>query len=225
MLVDPTQPTGANLLPKLVQHPGPGPVPAQPAKPTPSGLFGQLSHDQIQRMRRSQHRQQMHAPQLRRTEGAASSAGELARAQIGDERVGHMRRNQIQQAVGPDGRKHRRHAPTLPEPPRPTNPPVMAKASSRQLLTRTFGTPSPSAIGLAIAPSVAAPNHRQGAVGGRLILVQTFLAGGLFISHLGTVTRSSSERWASPDAPTADLWSRTLWFTTRGRRLCASARM
>lgn len=80
MLIDPAQPAHADLLPKLVQHPHPRPLPTQPDKPTPSRLFGQLRDDQIQRMRRRQQRQQMHPPQLRRAEGAAAPAGELARA-------------------------------------------------------------------------------------------------------------------------------------------------
>jgi hypothetical protein len=51
VLINPSQPTDADLLSELVQHPHPGPVPAQPAEPTPSGLFAQLCHDQIERMR------------------------------------------------------------------------------------------------------------------------------------------------------------------------------
>lgn len=90
MLIDPAQTTDPDLLPKLVQHPHPGPVAAQPAEPTPSRLFGQLGHDQIERMRRRQQWQQMHAPQLRRTQSTAPPAGKLAWAQIVDERVGHV---------------------------------------------------------------------------------------------------------------------------------------
>jgi len=54
VLVDPPQASDANLLPKLVQHPRPGPVPAQPAKPTPRGLFRQLGSHQIQGTGRGQ---------------------------------------------------------------------------------------------------------------------------------------------------------------------------
>jgi len=110
VLIDPAQAADPDLLTKLVQHPHPGPVAAQPAEPTPSGLFGQLSHDQIERMRRSQQRQQMHAPQLRPTEGAAPPASELARTQIVDESVGHVGRNQVQQVVSASGRKQNSHA-------------------------------------------------------------------------------------------------------------------
>jgi hypothetical protein len=62
MLIDPAQSAHANLLPKLVQHSRPRPMSAQPAETTPNGLFGQLDHHQIERMRRSQQGQQMHAP-------------------------------------------------------------------------------------------------------------------------------------------------------------------
>jgi len=40
MLIDPTQPAQADLPPKLVQHPHPGPVPTQPAETPPNGLLG-----------------------------------------------------------------------------------------------------------------------------------------------------------------------------------------
>jgi hypothetical protein len=48
VLIDPAQPTHADLLPKLVQHPHAGTMSAQPAKPTPRRLFRQLGHDQIE---------------------------------------------------------------------------------------------------------------------------------------------------------------------------------
>jgi hypothetical protein len=146
MLIDPAQPAHPDLLSELVQHAHPGPRSAQPAETTPRGLFGQLGDDQIERMRRRQQRQQMHAPQLGRTEGATAPAGELAGAQIVDERVGHIGRDQVEQANGPGGRKPGSHARTLPEPPRSTSPPVLAKPSSRKLLTKTFGTPSVTEI-------------------------------------------------------------------------------
>jgi len=40
MLIDPAQAAHPDLPAKLVQHPHAGPVAAQPAEPTPSGLFG-----------------------------------------------------------------------------------------------------------------------------------------------------------------------------------------
>jgi hypothetical protein len=47
MLIDPAQSAHADLLSKLVQHSHPKPRSAQPAETTPSGLFGQLGHQQI----------------------------------------------------------------------------------------------------------------------------------------------------------------------------------
>jgi hypothetical protein len=91
MLMDPAQPAHTDLLPKLMQHPHAGPMPPQPAEPAPDRLFGQLRHHQIERMRRSQQRQQMHAPQLRRAQSAPPPTGELARPQIVDEGAGHIR--------------------------------------------------------------------------------------------------------------------------------------
>jgi hypothetical protein len=91
VLMDLAQPAHADLLPKFMPYPRARPMPTQPAEPSPSGLFGQLGHDPIQRMGRGQQRQQMHAPQLRRTPRAPTPAGELARVQIMDESVGHIR--------------------------------------------------------------------------------------------------------------------------------------
>jgi len=54
VLIDLAQSTHPDLLPKLVQHPHARPMPTHPAEMSPSGLFGQLSHHQIERMRRSQ---------------------------------------------------------------------------------------------------------------------------------------------------------------------------
>jgi hypothetical protein len=50
MLIDPAQPAHADLLPKLMQHSHPQPLPAQSAESAPSGLFGQLGRHQIERM-------------------------------------------------------------------------------------------------------------------------------------------------------------------------------
>jgi hypothetical protein len=110
VLIDLAQSTHPDLLPKLMQHPHARPMPTQPAEPSPGGLFGQLRHHQIERMRRGQQRQQMHAPQLGRTQSATAPAGELARAQMVDERVGHIRCQQVQQAVGAGRRKDGSHA-------------------------------------------------------------------------------------------------------------------
>jgi len=142
VLIDLPQALDADLLPKLVQHPHAGPVPTQATEALPSGLFGQLSDHQIERVRRGQQRQQMHAPQLGGTQRAGPPAGAMTRAQLVDEPVGHIRRQQLQQAMGPSGWKNRSHARTLTERRPLANPPAWAKVNSRQLLTEPFGTPS-----------------------------------------------------------------------------------
>jgi hypothetical protein len=110
VLIDLAQSTHPDLLPKLMQHPHARPMPTQPTEPSPGSLFGQLRHQQIERMRRSQQRQQMHAPQLGTTQSATTPTGELARAQMVDESVGHIRRQQIQQTVGAGRRQDSSHA-------------------------------------------------------------------------------------------------------------------
>jgi hypothetical protein len=142
VLIDPAQSIHPDLLPKLMQHPHPRPLSTQPAKTTPGGLFRQLRHHQIERMRRSQQRQQMHAPQLGRTQSATTPTGGLAHAQVVDESVRHIRRQQVQQAVGAGRRKIISHVGILTERSFPTNPPVSAKTRSPKVLTKSFGTPS-----------------------------------------------------------------------------------
>jgi len=80
MLIDLAQSAHSDLLAKLMQHPCARPMPTQPTEPSPSGLFGQLRHHQVERMRGGQQRQQMHAPQLRRAEGTATPTSKLPRA-------------------------------------------------------------------------------------------------------------------------------------------------
>ena len=88
MLIDASQSTHAHSLPKLMEHPGGGQRAPQPGKTPPRDLFGQLRHEQIERMRGRQHRQQMRAPQLHRTQGVPPPAGEVARANPGTELMG-----------------------------------------------------------------------------------------------------------------------------------------
>jgi hypothetical protein len=109
VLIDLAQSAHSHPLSKLMQHPRARPMPAQPTEVSPSGLFGQLRHHQTERMRRGQQRPQMHAPQLGRAQGAATPAGGLGRAQIVDESVGHIRRQQVEQTVGAGGWKNSRH--------------------------------------------------------------------------------------------------------------------
>jgi hypothetical protein len=73
-------------------------------------LFGQLCHEQIEGMRGRQHRQQMRAPQLRRTQGMPPPAGKVARANLGNEIVGDVRTHQFEQLAGADGRQSQTHA-------------------------------------------------------------------------------------------------------------------
>jgi hypothetical protein len=56
--------------------------------------------------------------------------------------VGHIRRYQLQQAVGSGGWQRNSHARTLTDRTPSTNPLVSAKTQSCKLLTKTFGTPS-----------------------------------------------------------------------------------
>jgi len=113
MLVDGAQPAHAHGLPKLMQHPGGGQRVPQPGEAPPRGLFGQLRHKQIERMRGRQHRQQMRAPQLRRTQGVPPTASEAARADLGNEVIRGVRTHQFEQAVGANGRQSQTHARTL----------------------------------------------------------------------------------------------------------------
>ena len=61
-------------------------------------------------MRGRQHRQQMRAPQLRRTQGMPPPAGKVARANLGNEIVGDVRTHQFEQLAGADGRQSQTHA-------------------------------------------------------------------------------------------------------------------
>jgi len=91
MLIDVTQSAHPHSLTKLMQHPGGGQGAPQPGETPPSRLLGQLRRDQIERMRGSQHGQQMSAPQLRRTQIMTPPAGEIAWAHRGDEIIGGIR--------------------------------------------------------------------------------------------------------------------------------------
>lgn len=113
MLIDGAQPAHAYGLPKLMEHPGGGQRVPQPGEAPPGDLFGQLRHEQIERMRGSQHRQQMRAPQLRRTQGVPPPTGEVARANLGQEIIGGVGTQQFEQPAGTDGRQSQTHAQTL----------------------------------------------------------------------------------------------------------------
>jgi hypothetical protein len=126
MLVDGAQPAHTHGLPKLMEHSGCGQCVSQPGEAPPRGLFGQLCHEQIERMRGRQHRQQMCAPQLRRTQGVPPTAGKVARANLGNEIVGDVRTHQFKQAAGADRRQSQTHAGTLTQTRRHNTPLVSA---------------------------------------------------------------------------------------------------
>jgi len=77
-------------------------------------------------MRGSQPRQQMRAPQLRRTQGVPPTAGELARANFGNEIIRGVGTQQFEQARGADGRQSQTHAWTLTDTTRQDTPLVSA---------------------------------------------------------------------------------------------------
>ena len=104
MLIDRAQSADPHAPPKLMQHPGGGQRAPQPGEAPPRHLFGQLRHDEIERMRGSQPRQQMRAPQLGGTQGVPSPARELAWTNLGNEVIGHVRTQQFEQLAGADGR-------------------------------------------------------------------------------------------------------------------------
>jgi len=110
ILVDPAQSAHPDLLTKLLEHPRPRPMPTQPTETPPSRLFGQLRHHQVERMGGGQQGQQMHTPQLWRTQSATTPTRKSAWAKIVDESVGNVRRHQIQQTVGASGRKNISHS-------------------------------------------------------------------------------------------------------------------
>jgi hypothetical protein len=126
MMIDRPQPVHANGLSKLMEHPGRGQCAPQPGKAPPRGLFGQLGHEQIERMRGRQHRQQMRAPQLRRTQGVPPPAGKVARANLGNEIVGDVWTHQFEQAAGADRRQSQTHDWTLTQPLQQNTPLVSA---------------------------------------------------------------------------------------------------
>jgi hypothetical protein len=110
MMIDGSQPVHAHGLPKLMEHSGRRQCGSQTDEAPPRGLFGQLCHEQIEGMRGRQHRQQMRAPQLRRTQGIPPPAGKVARAHLGNEIVGDVRTHQFEQSAGADGRQSQTHA-------------------------------------------------------------------------------------------------------------------
>jgi hypothetical protein len=100
MLIDGTQPVDAQAPPKLMEHPGGGQDVSQPGEAPPRRLFRQLGHDQIERMRGGQHRQQMRTPQLSRTQSVSPPASGMARTNLSDKVIRSIGTQQFEQAVG-----------------------------------------------------------------------------------------------------------------------------
>ena len=84
----------------------------------------------------------MHAPELGRTQVMATPAGESAGQKFGDEIVGHVVGNLLEQGVGANRGQSEAHARTLTEPSALATPLVSAQTTSHQPVTETFGTPS-----------------------------------------------------------------------------------
>lgn len=126
MLLDGAQPAHAHALPELMEHPGGGQCVSQPGEAPPRRLFGQLRHQQVERMRGGQQHQQMRAPQLRRTQGVPPTAGEVARANLGDEVIGGIGTQQFKQPAGADRRQSQTHARTLTQTSAHNTPLVLA---------------------------------------------------------------------------------------------------
>ena len=142
MLIEPPQSAHADLLAKFMQHPRRRQLAAQPGKPSPRGLFGQLRHQQVQGTGGRQPRQQMHAPELGRTQVVATPAGESAGQKFADEAIGYVVANLFEQGVGANRRQRDAHALTLTEPSALATPLESAQTTSHQPVTKTFGTPS-----------------------------------------------------------------------------------
>ncbi len=113
MLVDEAQSTDLNPIPELVKHACGGKKPAQTGELSPDWLFGQLLHQQIKRMGRGQHGQQVNAPKLRSAQRVPASAGVLEREQIVNEIIRHIIGHQVQQTISTHGGKLCNHAPGL----------------------------------------------------------------------------------------------------------------
>ena len=90
MPVDVAQPVHPHLLSELMEHSSRGIHPAQSGESPPAWLFRQLRHDEIERMGGGQKSQQMNPPQLRGTQGMATTASETPDAETGNEIIRHV---------------------------------------------------------------------------------------------------------------------------------------
>jgi len=103
MPVDGAQATDTHAAPKLMEHPCGGQGAPQPGETPPRRLLGQLRHQQVERARGGQHRQQMGAPQLGGAQGVPPPASAVLRAHLGDEVIGDVGTQQFEKLAGADG--------------------------------------------------------------------------------------------------------------------------
>ena len=87
---------------------------AQAGKSTPSALFGQEAHQQIERMHRSQQCQQMRAPKLSGTELPARTTNRTCVPALVDEVVWNIWVQQVKQLAGTGHRKAAHWRQSLP---------------------------------------------------------------------------------------------------------------
>jgi hypothetical protein len=126
VLVDAPQPLHAEVGAELVEHPGGGTVTPQPCEPPPRPLLGQLRDEEIERTGRRQQGQQMHAPELRRTESVTATAGVFARQELRKEVIGHVIVESFEQCARSNRRQSGGHARTLTQAPAHDTPLVSA---------------------------------------------------------------------------------------------------
>lgn len=125
MLIDGAQCADSHALPKLMEHPGRGQRATQPGESSPRRLFRQLRHEQIERMRGGQHRQQMRAPQLSGTQRVPPPTRGLTRTNPGNEVIGSVGTQQFKKMAGADRRQNQTHARTLTHTP-PLDTPLVS---------------------------------------------------------------------------------------------------
>lgn len=105
MLVDAAQTTHAKVIAELMEHSCRGTVAAQSREPSPRRLLGQLSNEQVQGMGGGQQREQMRAPELRRAQSVAATAGALARTELSNEVIRHIGIEAFEQRARADHRQ------------------------------------------------------------------------------------------------------------------------
>ncbi len=100
MPVDGAQAADADAAPKLMEHPGGGQGAPQPGETSPRGLRWELRDQQVERMGGGQHRKQVGAPQLDGTQGMPASARAALGVKAGDEVIGDIGTQRVEQTGG-----------------------------------------------------------------------------------------------------------------------------